>query len=224
MRQWHQYQWHYMTKRVMLHLISIILTEQMLWCHLLCHLWSHDADGNDIKWPERWCSISFYLDLTNELLPLRTLFAWCDTDTSIMTLHDQKSYVAHCFSHFDLMNTVLLLTMTFALHMLMWVPKVQNAWKSHVASHFNHLELANAVVLLMMPSVSRDASTGITWPKCQAVPCFNHISWANKVVLLTMLSVSCDAGSGSNSITLPKESCHTLFKLSSTEWCLWWCS
>ena len=33
-----------------------------------------------------------------------------------MALHDQKHYVAHYFSHLDLMDTVVLLTMPLASH------------------------------------------------------------------------------------------------------------
>ena len=40
MWHWQKHQWHYMGKRVMLHLIWIILKEQMQWCHWWYH-WHH---------------------------------------------------------------------------------------------------------------------------------------------------------------------------------------
>ena len=47
--------------------------------------------------------------------------------------------------------------------------------KNNVASHFDHLELTIAVVLLMMPSVSCDASVGISQPESYGRPYFNHL-------------------------------------------------
>ena len=98
--------------------------------------------------------------------------------------------------------------------------------KNHVVSYLRHLELTNAVVLLMMPAVSYDANTGITWPKHHVSPCFNHHDLSNKMVLLTMPSVSCNAHLSDNTITWPKESCHPCFSClhSKTKLCYWWCS
>ena len=95
--------------------------------------------------------------------------------------------------------------------MLMLVPTLSNDGKSHVASPFDNLELRNAGVLLMLPLMSTLASYAL---KSHVASCFNHLDIANKTVLLTVPSVTFDVGTGVNSITGPKESCHTLFQLS----------
>ena len=67
--------------------------------------------------PKSHVASSFeHLDLTNEIVPLMTLLASCDMDTSSMALHDQKSYITHSFNYLDLMNTLVLLTMALASH------------------------------------------------------------------------------------------------------------
>ena len=91
-------------------------------------------------------------------------------------------------------------------------PPVSHYWKSHVGSHFEHIDLTNALVLLMMPSVSSDAKTGITWPKSDFAPYFNHFDLKNKMVPLAVLSVSCDAHTCAKGSTWPKEICLYIMK------------
>ena len=43
-----------------------------------------------------------------------TLLASCDSDPSIMALHDQISFITHCYNHLDVMNTVVLLAVALA--------------------------------------------------------------------------------------------------------------
>ena len=72
--------WHHMTKKVMLHLLLIIFTLQMDMCYWW-HCWHHVT-----------------------LTP------------ASMASNDQKSYVKHRFLYLDLIYTVVLLTMPFASH------------------------------------------------------------------------------------------------------------
>ena len=88
--------------------------------------------------------------------------------------------------------------------------------KHHVGSHFIHLELTKQQCYWwyhqchVMPMLtSHDQKSHVS-------TCFNHLDLANKMALLTMPSVSCDACTGVNSFTWPKESCHTLIQLSSS--------
>ena len=87
-----------------------------------------------------------HLDL-NGMVSLMTLLVWCDTDTSTNGIALWNGYAAHCFSHLDLMNTRVLLTMLFASHDADASAKSVKCLKSHVASHFDYLELTNAIVL-----------------------------------------------------------------------------
>ena len=59
------------------------------------------------------------------------------------------------------------------------------------------------------------------WYQCHVQPCFNHLDLTKKMVPLTMPTVSCGAHTSTSSITGPKESCNTLFQLSSPSK-KWW--
>ena len=65
---------------------------------------------------------------------------------------------------------------------------VSNDWHSHIACHCGNLELTDAITLLIMPSVSSDANTGITWPKSHGESYFSQFKLRNKIVPLTVLS------------------------------------
>ena len=61
-----------------------------------------DAGGNGITWPEYSCSSAFeHLYITSGMMSLMTMLESCDTDTSIMALHDQKCCITYCFNHLD---------------------------------------------------------------------------------------------------------------------------
>ena len=91
-------------KKVMLHLISIILTKWMYW------LASHAADANGITWPKISCFVSFWCNkssgATDDTVGIMGHF---DTITSSITWPNW--YVRHCFSHLEIMNVVVLLSM-----------------------------------------------------------------------------------------------------------------
>ena len=58
MWHWCQHQWHYLTKRIMLHLILIILTEEMHWCCWCCQWNDMTKKSHCISfwssWHNRW--------------------------------------------------------------------------------------------------------------------------------------------------------------------------
>ena len=110
-------------------------------------------------------------------------------------------------------NTMVLLTLPLPLtsHDIDVRTKCQMIEKSSCSLWSSWNE--NVVVPLSVPLVSCDANTGITEPKSYFAPCFNCLDLTNKMVLLTIPSVLCDAHTGANSITWPKESCHTMFQL-----------
>ena len=77
--------------------------------HVDYFIWSHGLKSHT-------ASPFDHLDLANGMVPMMTLLALCDTDTNIMTLHNQKCYTTHCFKYLDLMNTMMLSTMVLTLH------------------------------------------------------------------------------------------------------------
>ena len=111
------------------------------------------------------------------------------------------------------MNTAVLLTL--AWHVLMPVPTVSNGWKKSCSSKFDHLELTNAMRLLMMPLVTCDANTDITWLKG---PCF--ILFQSSCLITNWCHLQCPLchvilGLVDNSITWKKVILHSCFSLSS---------
>ena len=168
-----------------------------------------------ITWPKKSCCPSFQLSCHKEWK------AAIDFDFGIIwyqCCHMTKSYIAPHFDHIDVRNA-----------------RVPLAWHDADASTNsvkwlkNHLHLTliifnlNAVVVLMIPLC--DANIDITWPKSHVPHCFNILTW-QQMVPLNVPSVSYDASTGAKSIKWPKESCDTLFQLSShnKKWCHWWCS
>ena len=77
-----------------------------------------------------------------------------------MALHDQKSYVAHSFIHLDLMNTIMLCIMPFALHDADASAKLSMTEK--VMLHII-LIITNTMMLFMMLAVSCDVNTGLLY-------------------------------------------------------------
>ena len=78
---------------------------------LMVPLSSPDADVSGITWPKSHVVSHFDdHDVTNAMVSMTTL-------TIVpMASHDQKCYVVPCFSHFDQMNKMVLLTLPLASH------------------------------------------------------------------------------------------------------------
>ena len=161
-----------------------------------CLFWWHHMPKSHIASPFD------QFDLTNGLVPLMTLLASCNTDTSMNGITEPKSYVAHCFKCLDQMKTVVVLTTWLTSYAGDASAICHMTGKSEVAPCLDHLEPKYVVVLLMMPTPASCDS------KHHVAPCFNHLDIAIKVVPLTMPSISFDAHTGTNSITRAKESCH----------------
>ena len=235
----------------MLHLILVILTQGMQWCHWCC-CWSQvmpipePVVSHDQK--SHVAPHFSFLDLRNAMVPVMTPLASCHTNTNTNGIPwikksscisfwlswpnkwnstmDCTVIMWHCCKnqwHY-MTNKVMLLIVSIALNYIggivnaiditwCWCQhKVSNDWKSQVASHFEHLELTNTMVLLMMPLVSCDSNTGITWPKI-ILQLASVILTKQSCVIGNAISVMwC---TGANSITWPEDSCDTLFQLSS---------
>ena len=82
---WCQHQWHYMTNKVILHLIPIILAYRMWWCHWQCcwhHMMPMAVVSHDQKvmlhhiwlfWPKGWNgAIGNTIDMMQMLLPAKS--------------------------------------------------------------------------------------------------------------------------------------------------------
>ena len=76
-----------------------------------------------------------------------------------MTSHDQKCNITSHFSHLNLRNEVVPLTVLSASHDAYASTNGFTLPKSLVP-YFNHFDLRNAVVPLMMLSASHDTDTG----------------------------------------------------------------
>ena len=84
---WHWYscQWCHMAKKVMLSLISIILTQGMLWCHWWC-CWSQVMPvlAQCFYLTKKSCCTYFsHLDLRNAMLVLMMLATSCDANARV---------------------------------------------------------------------------------------------------------------------------------------------
>ena len=180
-----------------------------MWCQNQCHCWTSfwlswlnkcsgaTDDAISITW--WWCwyqwhhmtkkvmFISFWSSGPKSgMVPLMTLLAWCDSDTSIISFpwpKDEWCHWQYCRHHetltavsqhymtktfyytflhnLDLMNTVLLLTMALASHHTdASANSVKWLKKWHCIS-FQSSWTNTVAVLLMMPAVSCNANTGI---------------------------------------------------------------
>ena len=100
-------------QKIMLQLISIILTKGMQWCHWQ-HIRHHVINGisgqNDV-------GLHFdHLGLRSAMVPLITPSLSCDTDASASGIKLPKGHVAPHFDHLDLKNAVALLMVLSTSH------------------------------------------------------------------------------------------------------------
>ena len=96
------YHWHHVmpTKVPVLHLILVILTKQKYWHHWWCH-WHHMMLVMlMVSHDQKSCIASPFghLDLTNGMVPLMTVLALCDTDTTINGITWPKKLCCISFS------------------------------------------------------------------------------------------------------------------------------
>ena len=156
-----------------------------------------------LSWPSKWNGAIYYT--------VGIMWHWHLHQRHYMT----KKYVAHCFSHLDVMNSVVLLTMLLASYgadasvsSVRWLNKSScisfwsswaNKWKwCYWWCHQCYVK-----------------STPASFDQISYVgPHFSYLDLENKIVPLTMPTVSCDAHTDSNTFTWPKDWCHTLFQLS----------
>ena len=203
-----QDQMHHMAKEDILHLISIILTKQMYRCHWSCHIASHDANAgvSSIIWPK--CDVASHfnhLDLTNGMVPLMTLLASCNSDTSISGITWSKmscctlfesSWPNECIHAID--NTIGItcywcqsqqyqMTETVLLCLVSIILTLKTKW-CHWQCHQCHIMLA------LVPTASHDQ-------KSHDTPCFNCVYPMNKMVQLMMHLTSHDSNAGTNDMT-----------------------
>ena len=148
----HWDKWHHMTKKVMLHLISVVLTWEKQWCHCWCcwhYVMLEPMEAHDQK---RYVAPQFNcLYLRKSLMPFMMLTS-CDTHTSPNSIIQYQ----HQWHHMMAMSVAI----------------VSRDQKRHVASNFDHLDLRNVMVTLRMLIAICDANTsanGIAWLK---KPCY----------------------------------------------------
>ena len=119
------------TSAIVAHLILIILAKQMQWCHWCCH-WYHTTKVS--------CFISFWSSW-----PHRWNGAIDDTVGIIWHWHKHHGItwpknVLHSFNHFDLMNTVVLMTMPQVSDDANVSPRSVKCLKKSLPCYFDHFE------------------------------------------------------------------------------------
>ena len=110
--RWHWCQWHHMMKKVILHLISIVLTWEMWWFHWWCHQYHvmltlapmASYNQESLVAPHFNC-----LALWNTMVPLLMLLVLCGPE-SVMS-HDQKRHVTYHFHCLYLRKSMMLFMM-----------------------------------------------------------------------------------------------------------------
>ena len=82
---------------VMLHLISIILTQEKQWCHCWC-FWHHAVPiPVPVVSHDQKSNVPYFLDLRNAMVPLTVMLASCDDNTGGNGVSDQKINFAISF-------------------------------------------------------------------------------------------------------------------------------
>ena len=161
-----------------LHLILIILTKQLQWCHWWCQ-WDHMNKEVDVASPFH------HLAQTNGMVPLMTLLPQWDSETNINGIRWPKSYVAQCSSNLDLINRVVLLTMPLVAHdadasadCVSWLKKScrvlsQSSWSNKCNGTFTVIWCQHWY------HVTKDSSSTLfqsSWPSKQNIAIDNAIS------------------------------------------------
>ena len=146
---WH---WHHLmlTPVPMLHLILIILTQQMQYCHW----WSHWHHMMVMLVPVAWhakksCSSPFnHLNITDGMVPLMTLLASCDTNRSINGISWLKGLCYTSFWWSSLNKCSCSIDDTISITWCWY--KRHHMTKKSCCMSFYHLDLTNEMVPLMM--------------------------------------------------------------------------
>ena len=229
--RWHWWQWHCMIK-IILHLILIVLTGEMQWCHWWCYqhhlmlrlalMVLHDQEN-----------YFNYLDPRNAMVPLTMLLELCDVGD--MVSQDQNRHVAYNFNCLYIRNIMMPITMLFASCDTDTDPMAscdtntsdgicyQNQWqiviwtKSHVTSNFDCHNLRNVMGTLRMLTVKCDANIsarGMTWPESHVA---SHIYHIIRNAMMPLASVTLTLAP--NGITWPKNSFCILITLSGHKEC-----
>ena len=184
-----------LVKKVMFHLILIILTKEMEWCHWWFH-WYHimlmlvPRISHDQK-------VMLYLLLVILTYQMKWCYWWhswlhvTETQASKAS-NDQQSYVTHCFNYLDLMNTGVLFTMLLASHdadastnIVKWLKMSSCIWFWESKSN----KCSNVV----------DDATSVRW--CQSWHHMTKTSYCNLFQSSWPYKQNGDACTGTNRIT-----------------------
>ena len=150
MWHWHQQQWHHMTKKIMLHIVSIILTYWMQWCyrqyyqhHMMLILVQILTVSNDWR---VMLHLNFdHLELANAMVLLMMPSVLCHATSGIIWWVFQ---VSPCFNHLDLTKKTVLVTMPQVLYDAGTGANNICDQKSHVTPCFSCLHLMKKMVQL----------------------------------------------------------------------------
>ena len=166
-------------QKVMLHLISVILSYGRQWCHW----WSSQC--HMMPTPAPWCDITkrvmlhlVSIILWNALVWLRLLLVSCDSTAVISGItvpkmscctSFQSSGKKECSSIIDSVVSIM-----WCWHWHQW----HHINKSHVPPHFTCLDLWNAMVALILSSTSYDAQCKCQWHHITKMSCCT-ICWSS---------------------------------------------
>ena len=183
MWHWYQHQWHYVIKKVMLHIVSIILTLWIQWCYWQC-LWHHmmlmlvPTVSND--WKSHVTSHFNHLEVINAVVLLMIASVLCDT--KCWHHMNQKSQVVPCFYHLDLTNKMVPLT----IPSVSWDTHTDlNSviWPKQLCHTLFQLSLPNEQMVPLMIQLASHGSNAITndiaWQKMSCFTSFWTL-WHNK--------------------------------------------
>ena len=102
-------------KKVMLHLVSIILTQQKMVSLTMPSVWCDVHTGiNSITWQKESCDTLFqFLHLMNKIIPLMMQLKSHDSNAGTNGTIWLKSHISPYFDHCDLINPMVPLTTPF---------------------------------------------------------------------------------------------------------------
>ena len=146
---WCLYQQYQMTEKVMLHLILIIMNQEMQWWYWWCpqgHVIPILA-SHDLKHHVTPCFNHF--GLTNKMCYWKCYQCHLMLALVPTALHGQKSHVTLCFNCFHIINTILQLMMHLISHDSIAVTN------GTTSPHFDDCDWMNAMVLLSTPLASQ---------------------------------------------------------------------
>ena len=172
-------------QKVMLHLMSMVLSEEIHWCCWWCHQWYMMPTQVTMGWHGQKSHVALHG------------ITWCQW------YHLMKN---SCFTSFWLSWLIKCsgsIDNVIGITCCWWWWQWQHMTKTSCCISFAHFDVTNEVGLLMtlLASCGSDTSiNGITWPRKVCYTLFELFILINAMVLLAMPLASHDADASTNSV------------------------